>query len=160
MIFFFGKIKYRERNQPLHSNHWGILVLFKGPWTWSQNGYRWYYSKSKSSCRPPPLLPRGTLPQPAIDAQTFAIYPLVFFSSCKVLIFKPLTSSKGLGQPRQVPEPSQGPIGLPSRRMDVLAVRRRTSLPNLVSCTLFDRRFLPVVFFFFFFFFWLRLSKR
>lgn len=66
-----------------------------------------------------------------IDARVFdtPTCPL----SCEVGLTSYLI--EGLGFPWPIPKPPKGPIGLPSRRVDVLAVRRWTSLPNLKGCS-------------------------
>lgn len=113
----FWDIKFRERNQPLHINHWGILVLFKGPWTWSQNGYRWYSSKSKSF-----LPPSSLLPPPGTVRQRQLMHILCHISTCIFFIMQSIifnllphqrpgitpTSPRAPTEPHRLTQPQDG----------------------------------------------------
>lgn len=113
----YCEMKYRERDGPLHICHWAILVLRYGPWIWSRQDLRWWPSKQI----PPPH------PSPPIDVPICDTYPACLFP-CKVLLTFYLIEALDLLRPAPM-----GPLGLPSRRMELLAVRRFTSLPNLAA---------------------------
>lgn len=140
----FWEIKYRERKRPLHIIHWAILVLFKGPSTWSQHGYRWYSSKPKS-----PLPHTHTVPQRQLMHKLCAIYPLVFFFQCKVLVLTCLPHQKAWDNPDRSPSPHRAPSAYPAagwmcwRSEDERAFRTWWA-------GIFDRRCLTSFFFFFF----------
>lgn len=68
-------------------------------------------------------------PCPPIDVTVCDTYPACIFPG-KVVLTSYLIEA--LEFPRPVP---QGPIGLPSCRMELLSVRRSTSLPNWIDCT-------------------------
>lgn len=128
----------REQNRPLHITHWAILVLLHRPWTWSRQNRRRRPSKQNPSPLPPhtPLSSSTNLMYQYANMQYHTNRACLFFSfhTYKVVLIKLFTfiETQALDFPSPV---LKGPIGLPSRRMELLAVRRSTSLSKWIDRT-------------------------